>query len=247
MSQIRDDSGPWLPETVDELAPVTEPPEDRDTLYSGIAGLAPVLAEIRLARPLTDGEDALLLAIVGRLQAQAQRRIEPSLYCGLAGDAVALRLLAPGAEVAVIRRLHNLTTPLGWATTLAEDGSDEPYYDLLLGNAGVVLIALWLRGEHWREIVVSGGEALLAVAEVVGDGLDWRMNSRFERKMPNYSHGTAGIATARSRWPVRRWDGKTSRRPRQRALGICWRSAHRIQRDLSYRTPCRCPPAQWTR
>src|SRR5689334_22412354 len=43
LGQVRGDDGPWLPETVpeDDAAPV--PAEDRDSLYDGIGGLAPVL------------------------------------------------------------------------------------------------------------------------------------------------------------------------------------------------------------
>jgi hypothetical protein len=44
--QVREDGGPWLPVTVPEASVQTAPAEDRDSLYAGIAGLAPVLAEI---------------------------------------------------------------------------------------------------------------------------------------------------------------------------------------------------------
>ena len=42
---------------------------------------------------------------------------EPSLYDGLAGDATALKLLAPGSELVALRRLVDLMTPAGWNTT----------------------------------------------------------------------------------------------------------------------------------
>jgi hypothetical protein len=48
VSHVADDDGPWLPATVPEEQQETAPAEDRDSLYAGIAGLAPVLAEIAL-------------------------------------------------------------------------------------------------------------------------------------------------------------------------------------------------------
>ena len=44
LSQVRGDQGPWLPDTVPDDQPTTGPAADRDSLYAGIAGLAPVLA-----------------------------------------------------------------------------------------------------------------------------------------------------------------------------------------------------------
>src|SRR5262245_15702173 len=44
LGQVRHDDGPWLPEVVGDDPP--RPAEDRDSLYAGIAGLAPVLAEL---------------------------------------------------------------------------------------------------------------------------------------------------------------------------------------------------------
>ena len=55
------------------------PAEDRDSLYAGIAGLAPVLAEIAQYRALNDVEQVLATRIVARLRAQAASG--PSLRC----------------------------------------------------------------------------------------------------------------------------------------------------------------------
>ena len=58
LDQVREDDGPWLPETVSQDAakdgPDPVPAKDRDSLYAGIAGLAPVLAEIALHREPSD-------------------------------------------------------------------------------------------------------------------------------------------------------------------------------------------------
>src|SRR5262245_1315627 len=43
LGQVRDDDGPWLPEVVGVSGGEPAPADDRDSLYAGIAGLAPVL------------------------------------------------------------------------------------------------------------------------------------------------------------------------------------------------------------
>lgn len=197
LSHVREDDGPWLPATVLEDGGHMAPAEDRDSLYAGIGGLAPVLAEIALYRALGDVEQVLAAGVVARLSAKASIRTEPSLYDGLAGDVTALKLLAPGRESIALDRLADLMTPAGWQTTLQiEPGSDAPASDLVLGTAGVVLAAIWAGGEHVEAIAVTGGESLLRAAEVTGAGLDWGMLPGSPSRGPNYSHGTAGIAAA---------------------------------------------------
>ncbi len=196
LSQVRGDQGPWLPDTVPDDQPPPGPAADRDSLYAGIAGLAPVLAEIRMSRALTDTEQHLADAVVARLSAQARTRTEASLYDGLAGDATALAMLAPGTEAAPMQRIAALMTPAGWPTTLGQDGSDAPFTDIVMGTAGIVLTATWVGGEHAAEIAAGGGEALLAAADRTEAGLDWGSLPGAPSRGPNYSHGTAGIATA---------------------------------------------------
>jgi hypothetical protein len=197
LGQIRDDEGPWLPETVPAGVEPAGPAYDRDSLYSGIAGLAPVLAEIGQSRALRDEEQALAAGIVARLERTAAERAEPSLYDGLAADATALRLLSPGTERVAMDRLLDLMTPDGWPTTLAvKPGSAAPLTDLISGTAGVVLTAVWAGGEHARAITLTGAEALLRVAVPTASGLDWQTYPGSGSSGPNYSHGTAGVATA---------------------------------------------------
>ncbi|HEX7188966.1 MAG TPA: lanthionine synthetase LanC family protein [Actinomycetes bacterium] len=197
MSQVREEDGPWLPATVPEDGQDAAPAEDRDCLYAGIGGLAPLLAEIAQYRPLTDAEQILAAGVVARLSAMASTRTEPSLYDGLAGDATALTLLAPDRAPVALQRLAELMTPAGWNTTFQlEPGSDAPITDLVLGTAGVVLAAIWAGGEHAGTIAATGGQALLDTADHTEAGLDWGMLPGKRSRSPNYSHGTAGIAAA---------------------------------------------------
>jgi len=197
LGQVREDQGPWLPEVVVGDTPPAGPGVDRDSVYAGIGGLAPVLAEVGQHRALTGAENALAARIVARLRAVVPARAEPSLYDGLGGDVTALKLLDPGSEQAAMARLAELMTPMGWHTTLEiEPGSTAPVTDLIQGTAGVVLAAVWAGGAHARGIVVTGGQALLAVADETEGGLDWGMVPGSPSRSPNYSHGTAGVATA---------------------------------------------------
>ncbi len=195
VGHVREEDGPWLPEVVPDDGRPAEPGEDRDSLYAGIGGLAPVLAEISQHRALSDAEQVLATAIVVRLSAMAHARADPSLYTGLSGDVTALKLLAPGSERVALQRLAGLMTPAGWNTTLEiESGSTAP--DLVVGAAGVVLGAIWAGGEHALQIATTGSESLLRAADQTEDGLDWAMLPGSPSRMPNYSHGTAGVATA---------------------------------------------------
>ncbi|MFJ9707840.1 lanthionine synthetase LanC family protein [Streptomyces sp. NPDC101234] len=198
LDQVREDEGPWLPETVaEEEAQDLAPAEDRDSLYAGIAGLAPVLAEITRYRALSEREQALAAGIVRRLSAQAPVVTEPSLYIGLAGHATALRLLEPGSEAVVLRRLAELATPEGWRTTTTfVPDSDAPLTDIIMGVAGVVMTAVWAGGEYAEPIATTGGEALLRMADRTEAGLDWGISPSTEWRCPNYSHGAAGVAAA---------------------------------------------------
>ncbi|MEV6929090.1 lanthionine synthetase LanC family protein [Dactylosporangium sp. NPDC051485] len=188
LGHVRDDDGPWLP----EVPPADAPAGDRDSLYAGIAGLAPVLAEIALTRPWTAAESDLAGGIVARLTRQAATRDEPSLYDGLAGDVTALRLLAPGTERVALDRLAELRRSGGWDSTLGV-GPDGPLTDVVMGTAGIVMAAVWA-GD--RGLAEHGGEALLAAAEGTDAGLNWRMWPGHASSTPNFSHGTAGVAAA---------------------------------------------------
>ncbi|GIF62097.1 hypothetical protein Ais01nite_01320 [Asanoa ishikariensis] len=194
LSQVRYDDGPWLPDVVGDDPP--QPAEDRDSLYAGIAGLAPVLAEVRRHRPLNGAETALAAGIVDRLGGPSDRS-DPSLYDGLGGEVTALRLLAPGQERFAMERLAALRTPAGWEPSPSvREMFGGVLSDVVSGSAGVVLTAAWSGGPVAAEIMTTGGEALLRAAEPTEAGLDWRMLPGYTSSTPNFSHGTAGVAAA---------------------------------------------------
>jgi hypothetical protein len=196
LDHVREVEGPWLPESVSDGWEDAGPAGDRDCLYAGIAGLAPVLAEIAHARPLTDTERRLAMGIAERLSAMAATRTEASLYDGLAGDATALRMLAPTCVPVVLHRLAELMTPDGWVTTLIGDAPEQFLTDVVMGTAGVVMAATWVGGDEADSIALTGCDALLKAADRTAAGLDWGSWPGAPSRGPNYSHGTAGIASA---------------------------------------------------
>ena len=197
LEQVRyEPDGAWVPLTVPVSGDVpSTPPPDRDCLYDGVAGLAPVLAEIRLAREWTTAEQALADAVVARLS-EAGNDDDCSLYVGLAGRLAAVALLDPGATDPLLDRLADRARPDGWPTPVFGAPS-TPVNDLVLGNAGIVLTCAWLGGSRADRLTEVGAEAALAAATPAAGGLSWSMYAGDRpRVMPNYSHGTAGVATA---------------------------------------------------
>jgi lantibiotic modifying enzyme len=171
------------------------PPEDRDSLYEGIGGLALALGEIKLAREWTEDERTLADGIVSRLSV-AYAGGECGLYVGLAGSLVAVAVLAPTASTGLLGRLANFATPTGWPSSIFDDPA-SPINDLIMGNAGIVLACAWLGGERADRLAALGADALVASAISAPHGLAWKMyQGDRDRVMPNYSHGTAGIAAA---------------------------------------------------
>ncbi len=70
--------------------------------------------------------------------------------------------------------------------------------DMISGNAGTGLFLLYaareLKEPQARELAVLAGRRLIDLARPEGGGLKWTMNPKVSRLMPNFSHGTAGIA-----------------------------------------------------
>src|SRR6184192_2477477 len=73
LDQVRDDDGPWLPESVDAEEPQAAAAWDRDSLYVGISGTALALAEVVQHRPLTEREQRLADDMVVRIRRVRRR------------------------------------------------------------------------------------------------------------------------------------------------------------------------------
>lgn len=175
-------------------------PEYRDGMHSGIGGLAYVLAEIRLTRPWTSEEERLAAAIAAQVSAEVPRATEYNFFDGLVSAVGVLTALDVDPAPA-IARLAELATPDGWPQTAFEPPRFLPgtrVTDVVLGTAGVLLAAVWTDA---RALAMTAADVLLAEAEDVPTGLDWAyVPARFRTdetvRMPNFSHGVAGISAA---------------------------------------------------
>ncbi|MBL8843727.1 MAG: hypothetical protein JNL90_19555 [Planctomycetes bacterium] len=177
-------------------------------LYSGSAGVVLFFAELaarcganesgrrHFATLARRGADELL----ARLPASARPGEPSGLWTGLAGSGATLleagRLLAEPRYVAGALRVVAL---LQQAAELAGHGVEwSPVTDVIDGNAG---IGLFLLAAHEQtgdplalELALRTGRRLEQLSRREPIGRSWEMEPGFARVMPNFAHGTAGIA-----------------------------------------------------
>ena len=202
VSQVRSgDEGLWLPEQPAQ----TEPGDYPFGMHSGVGGLAHVLAEIRLTRPLTAGEQGLAVGIADTLVRRIPDETEYDYFDGLVSTiGILTELDAPGADVAVAR-LRELATPDGWQPSWIGAPGAVPEgrcNDATLGTASVLLGAVWARRYDVpgaAELAAQAADLLLSEGEERDLGIYWpfiplRFLMADDVQMPNWSHGQAGIA-----------------------------------------------------
>ena len=208
LDQVRtDEVGPWIPEQVTGSAADETLPPYRDSMHSGIAGLAHVLAEIRLDRDWTDEESALGEAVGTRLRTRGPAELGYNFFGGLVSDIGAFVALGQEGAAAAVERLAALAEPDGWPQDITEPPRylpDARVSDATLGTASVILGALWA-DRHGvagaRAVLEKAADVVLAEAEDLDGCLSWRfVPIRFRTlpraEMPNWSHGQAGILAA---------------------------------------------------
>src|SRR6185295_11417771 len=96
------------------------------------------------------------------------------------------------AAIKTIRTLEEHAKPAGkgvqWSNTT----------DIISGSAGIGLFLLYadtmLQDPGARALAVRAGDRLLELGTPEKGGTKWAMDPSFPRLMPNFSHGTAGIA-----------------------------------------------------
>ncbi|MFI7104596.1 lanthionine synthetase LanC family protein [Streptomyces sp. NPDC050161] len=175
--------------------------EPDPSLYSGTAGIVPVLLEAwRHFGEDRYGEAALRAA--RSLSAAVDGWEDNSLYCGLAGMALALRAIhdeldAPDAAAAADRALDLVRARF--------DGTRwGDWFELIGGNAGIGIGAL-AAGD--TELAVLALEPYLRTAEQTRAGIHWGVQTGRVPRFHHISHGTLGIVYALAR--VGRASGRT--------------------------------------
>ena len=213
------DGGATWPETRAAGAPAT------DDLYAGTAGVLMALAEARLsgiadfddhARAAAarlcslvaaqagadDGQVAGNVAQVAGNTAQEAPDIAAvpdatdfGLYSGLAGYAVALDAWASVSGDG--RAADAARSAVRSIAAAAERGQPlSTFRDLILGDAGILLVLLGIGGAAERPAAAVIGDRLIAEAEWPDSEPDWRANEETPCSLPNFSHGAAGIGYA---------------------------------------------------
>jgi len=178
-------------------------PPDRQTvgldLYSGVPGV--VLFHVQ-AYYATGDRSSLDRARGGAdfLLAQAPSVASPGLYEGLSGIGFALEEAFKASKdekyrrgfLDVLNRIAASAKPAGrgieWSSTA----------DVISGGAGTGLFLLYAYHETgdkaWLGLAAQAGSRLIELGRPENGGLKWAMDPAFPRLMPNFSHGTAGIA-----------------------------------------------------
>ena len=202
-------AGRWIQATaIDAPGGKTWPavPPDATTaqtnLYSGSPGVVLFLLELYRA---TDDRAWLDLAVSGAdhlastLPDTLGDRDSAGLYTGLAGIAFTM---AETSRISQQRRFEEaeakaLGVIASGARSVGHGVEWTEVTDIISGSAGTGLYLLWAssRGNALaRELAVRAGHRLLEREHRTGDASLWMMSSSFTRNMPNFSHGTAGVA-----------------------------------------------------
>ncbi|MFL6264060.1 MAG: lanthionine synthetase LanC family protein [Thermoanaerobaculia bacterium] len=178
--------------------------ESTPDFYTGYAGI--VLFLLELARATGDkaykedvafGADALIAVLPEKLDpAQAQT----GLYTGAAGIGFTLyqAYKETGDEkyrkAAVHCRdlIHAAAQPAGQGVEWGK------ITDIIAGASGTGLylldVARTMNDPASRDLAARAGLRLIELGIPEGGGKKWRMDPEFQRLMPNFSHGTSGVA-----------------------------------------------------
>lgn len=177
-----------------------DPKSVNTTLYAGTPG--PILFFLEAYRYTGNraflkegrrGADALLASL--------SQKDEAGLYEGLAGSGFTL-----GEAYLITDDARYRTGALEcvrWIEENAQKTSDGVKWndvtDIIGGSSGTGLFLLWsadhLHAAGAKEMAARAGDHLMAVGQhEPNGGLKWMMDPTFPREMPNFSHGTAGVA-----------------------------------------------------
>lgn len=191
----------------------------RHDLYTGSAGVVLFYLELHRATGQADhlaaarsGADALLGSLAPKAgpktgpmtgpgtETRTETRTEPGLYTGLAGIGFVLsevsrhtgdRRYRDSAQ-RVVARLHEQSVARGagveWNDTT----------DIISGSAGIGLFLLYaaeaLDLPEAQALAVRAGRRLLERGRADAGGTKWPMDGTSTQLLPNFSHGTAGVA-----------------------------------------------------
>jgi lantibiotic modifying enzyme len=178
-------------------------PEDQKTvgldLYSGVPGVVVFLTQTFYAtRNSAYSEEAV--AGADFLLSKAASVDGAGLYEGLSGVAFALEETYKASKDERYRRgFLRILDRIASAAKPAGAGIEwGPTTDIISGGAGTGLFLIYAFHETgdraWLDLAARAGTRLVELGRPENGGLKWAMDPDFPRLMPNFSHGTAGIA-----------------------------------------------------
>ena len=170
-----------------------------DTLYAGTPGVVLFF----LAAHHATGKNAYLVQARGgadSLLAAVPNEKGMGLYEGLSGVLFALEETYKETGDERFRRGF-----LGGLARLREAAVHKgagvewgDVTDIISGGAGTGLFLIYAshetRNPAWLDLASSAGRRLIELGRPENGGLKWAMDPEYPRLMPNFSHGTAGIA-----------------------------------------------------
>jgi lantibiotic modifying enzyme len=177
-----------------------------ETLYSGTPGVVLFYLEAGAAAR-SRGLEAEAAAFLDRAKAGAYdliskltREGEAGLYTGLAGIGFAFEeVYKATGEVRFRQGFGRVLTMIRSRAKIAGGGVEwGSVTDIIGGTAGIGLFLLYASAEMqdplFRGLAAKAGDRLLELGKPKGGGLDWAMDPNDPRLMPNFAHGTAGVA-----------------------------------------------------
>lgn len=200
-------AGQWIAASgISQRAGTVWPSDPRDpksvdtSLYAGTPG--PVLFFLEAYR-YTHKPEYRKMARAGAdaLVASIKPDDGAGLYEGLAGSGFTLGevYLATKEKTYLEGALQTVEWLKQSAKTVGTGARWNDETDIISGSAGTGLFLLWaeehLGAKGVRPLAMQAGDHLIEVAQHPANGqLKWMMNSTFPAEMPNFSHGTAGVA-----------------------------------------------------
>jgi lantibiotic modifying enzyme len=196
----------WIRGSAAQSAPGTVWPSDprdsksvSESLYSGTPGVILFFLE---AHRSTGDQSFLNDARAGadHLLAVLPNEKESGLYEGVAGIGFALTETYKATGDSKYRQgAVRCAHLLGERPKKAGKGIEwSETTDIIAGGAGIGLFLLYaareLKEPELRELAIQDAYRLIELGIPEPKGMKWRMSPSFARLMPNFSHGTAGIA-----------------------------------------------------
>jgi lantibiotic modifying enzyme len=176
-----------------------DPKSVNSTLYAGNPGVALFYLELYAS---TGDKAFLKKACAGAdfIAAGLPREKTMGLYEGLAGVGFALEETYKSSGDEKFRQsfLKSLDLIRQSARPAGQGVEWDGTTDIISGSAGTGLFLLYASSEladkSLLDLASQAGDRLVELGKPEGGGLKWAMDATFPRLMPNFSHGTAGIA-----------------------------------------------------